>query len=220
MLLARLGLRAGEVAALKLDDIRWDTGNIVVCGKARERKRFPLLQDIGEAIAAYLRCGRPPSSSRNVFLRVKAPCRELADSATPGEPCSSLRNLRWNGRGNPATSHVHAALGISAWIDAQRILPDDWLFPNRAGKRLSTDGVQCILSKHVAIARRTCPSMEEKRVSSHVLRHTTAMNLLHSRTDIAVIALWLGHERMETTQIYVTAELKKDQVDSFHFHPA
>ena len=81
MLLARLGLRSGEVAALKLDDIRWDTGDIVVCGKARERKRFPLLQDVGEAIAAYLRYGRPPSSSRNVFLRAKAPYRELAGSS-------------------------------------------------------------------------------------------------------------------------------------------
>ena len=100
-----------------------------------------------------------------------------------------------------------AALVVSAWVDEQRVLPDDWLFPNRAGKRLSTDGVQCILSKHVAVARRTCPSMEEKRVSPHVLRHTTAMNLLHSGTDIAVIALWLGHERIETTQIYVTADL-------------
>lgn len=100
-----------------------------------------------------------------------------------------------------------AALVISAWIEEQRVLPDDWIFPNRSGKRLSTDGVQCILSKHVAAARRACPSMEEKRVSPHVLRHTTAMNLLHSGTDIAVIALWLGHERMETTQIYVTADL-------------
>ncbi|MBP7636691.1 MAG: tyrosine-type recombinase/integrase [Kiritimatiellae bacterium] len=82
MLLARLGLRSGEVVALKLDDIRWDTGDIVVCGKARERKRFPLLQDVGEAIAAYLRYGRPPSSSRNVFLRAKAPYRELAGSSS------------------------------------------------------------------------------------------------------------------------------------------
>ncbi|MEI7902649.1 MAG: site-specific integrase [bacterium] len=81
MLLAKLGLRSGEVATLKLDDIRWETGDIVVCGKGRERKRFPLLQDVGEAIAAYLRFGRPPSCSRNVFLRAKAPYRELAGSS-------------------------------------------------------------------------------------------------------------------------------------------
>lgn len=100
-----------------------------------------------------------------------------------------------------------AALVVSAWIGERRVPPDGWIFTNRFGGRLSADGVRCILSKHVALARRTCPSLEEKRVSPHVLRHTAAMNLLHSGTDIAVIALWLGHERLDTTQVYVTADL-------------
>jgi integrase/recombinase XerD len=73
LLLARLGLRAGEVAALELDDIRWDEGEIVVRGKGRLHARLPLLDDVGEALALYLREARGPSSSRRVFLRRCAP---------------------------------------------------------------------------------------------------------------------------------------------------
>jgi site-specific recombinase XerD len=73
LLLARLGLRAGEVAALELDDIHWDVGEIVVRGKDRRRDRLPLLEDVGEALARYLRDVRGPSSSRHVFLRRCAP---------------------------------------------------------------------------------------------------------------------------------------------------
>lgn len=73
LLLARLGLRAGEVATLELDDILWDTGEIVVRGKGRRRDHLPLLDDVGEALALYLREARGPSSSRRVFLRRCAP---------------------------------------------------------------------------------------------------------------------------------------------------
>ncbi len=73
LLLARLGLRAGEVAALELDDVHWDLGEIVVRGKGRRHDRLPLLDDVGEALALYLREARGPSSSRRVFLRRCAP---------------------------------------------------------------------------------------------------------------------------------------------------
>lgn len=73
LLLARLGLRAGEVVALELDDIRWDVGEIVVRGKGRFHDRLPLLDDVGEALALYLREARGPSVSRRVFLRRCAP---------------------------------------------------------------------------------------------------------------------------------------------------
>lgn len=77
--LARLGLRAGEVAALQLDDIDWGTGEIVVHGKGNRAERLPLPVDIGEAIATYLRRGRPASvDGRAVFVRVKAPHRALS----------------------------------------------------------------------------------------------------------------------------------------------
>lgn len=72
LLLARLGLRAGEIVALELDDIRWSAGEIVICGKGRRHDRMPLLKDVGEALAIYLR-ERGPSTSRRVFLRRIAP---------------------------------------------------------------------------------------------------------------------------------------------------
>lgn len=82
LLLARLGLRASEVIALELDDIRWEAGEIVVHGKGRLRDRLPLLADVGEALAVYLRETRGPSGSRRVFLRRIAPCVGLTQPAT------------------------------------------------------------------------------------------------------------------------------------------
>ncbi len=75
--LLRLGLRAGEVAGLCLDDIDWRSGELVVCGKAARADRLPLVADVGEAIAAYLRHGRPAATRREVFLRAVAPVAPL-----------------------------------------------------------------------------------------------------------------------------------------------
>ncbi len=72
---------------------------------------------------------------------------------------------------------------------------------------MSADGVQHMVSRYVALARQVCPSLSKKRVSPHVLRHTSAMELLQAGVDRAVIALWLGHESVETTQIYLDADL-------------
>jgi len=89
LLLARLGLRAGEVAALEFDDIRWDVGEIVVRGKGRDHDHLPLLDDVGEALALYLRGARGPSSSRRVFLRLCAPQVGLSG---PTAVCLVARN--------------------------------------------------------------------------------------------------------------------------------
>ena len=81
------------------------------------------------------------------------------------------------------------------------------LFPNARGGRLSGDGVRYILAKHIVTASNTCPSLLKKKITPHVLRHTAAMELLQAGVDRAVIALWLGHESVETTQIYLHANL-------------
>lgn len=73
------------------------------------------------------------------------------------------------------------------------------LFPNTQGGKLSADGVQALLNKYVAKAREHCVTLRAKRVSPHVLRHSAAMELLQAGVDCSVIALWLGHEAMETT---------------------
>ncbi len=104
---------------------------------------------------------------------------------------------------------------LRAWRCEQPHDPSAPVFPTTRGTPLSRDGVAYILAKHLTRARQQCPSLEGKRVSPHVLRHSAAMALLNSGVDCAVIALWLGHESMETTQIYFHAslELKQQALD-------
>jgi site-specific recombinase XerD len=97
---------------------------------------------------------------------------------------------------------------LRSWLRERSGQPDDPLFPNARGGFLSRDGVEYLLAKHVAVTSKQCPSLQKKRVSPHVLRHTAAMELLQHGVDITVIALWLGHESPETAQVYVQANLK------------
>ena len=80
-------------------------------------------------------------------------------------------------------------------------------FPSARGLALSRDSVDHLLRRAVAAATAGCPSLDAKKVSPHVLRHSTAMHLFQAGVDIAVIALWLGHESLETTHVYVEADL-------------
>lgn len=97
---------------------------------------------------------------------------------------------------------------LREWLRERRAEPTDPLFPAARGGPLSRDGVAYLLTKHVVVAGRSCPSLQRKRVSPHVLRHSTAMDLLHHGVDSSVIALWLGHESVETTQIYLHASMQ------------
>ena len=108
-------------------------------------------------------------------------------------------------RCTPLTRHTVATL--RAWLHEPCPSDAPPLFPTIHGERLSSDAVQYLLRKHVATARLRCPSMKHKRVSPHVLRHTAAMELLNAEVDSSVIALWLGHESVETTQVYLEANL-------------
>lgn len=96
---------------------------------------------------------------------------------------------------------------LKAWIREQGRGDSQTLFPSARGGPLSADGVQHLLKRHVAQARKHCASLQKKRVTPHVLRHAAAMELLQAGVDRAVIALWLGHESVETTQIYLDADL-------------
>lgn len=97
---------------------------------------------------------------------------------------------------------------LRAWLAERRGRSSDPAFPTINGTPLSHDALQYLLNKHLAVARRHCPSLTSKHVTPHVLRHTLAMDLLHHGVDRSVIALWLGHESVETTAIYLQADMK------------
>jgi site-specific recombinase XerD len=144
---------------------------------------------------------------------------------------SELIGLRWQdialevgahvccqgkGRKNRCTPlRKDAILALRAWQRENAPVSSAPVFPTAQGTSLSPDGVNYLLQKHLACAHRQCPSLAEKHVTPHVLRHSAAMALLHSGVDCAVIAMWLGHESMDTTQIYLHAslELKQQALD-------
>lgn len=146
-----------------------------------------------------------------------------------GLRASELLALRWQdlvlGRGahvrcfgkgrkercTPLTREVVRVL--RGWHKEQQPKPTDSLYPSVRGGPLGRDGLESLVAKHVTTASKRCPSLRKKRVTAHLLRHTTAVRLLQAGVDRSVIALWLGHESVETTQMYVDADLGiKEQV--------
>jgi integrase/recombinase XerD len=97
---------------------------------------------------------------------------------------------------------------LRVWMRERQGQPEEPLFPTRRGTPLTRGAMACLVTKHTAAAQQQCPSLRTKRSSPHVLRHTCAMTLLRSGVDTSVIALWLGHERAETTaRIYLHADM-------------
>jgi len=112
------------------------------------------------------------------------------------------------GRKNRCTPLMKQMIVIlRAWFKEGDFEPADPLFPSARGGPLSSDSVQYLVAKYTTIAQEKCPSLKRKRISPHVLRHTAAMQMLQAGIDRSMIALWLGHESYETTQIYLDANL-------------
>ncbi len=108
-------------------------------------------------------------------------------------------------RATPLTKPT--ARAVSAWIQRHGQDRSAFLFPSSRGGRLSADAAQSLVTRHFTAAKKACRSLATKRVTPHVLRHTAAMELLQAGVDRALIAIWLGHESVETTQIYLDANL-------------
>jgi site-specific recombinase XerD len=100
---------------------------------------------------------------------------------------------------------------LKGWLEEQPGPPTDPLFPTITGTRLSRDAIERRLAHHVALAQVGRPSLKDKRVTMHTLRHTAAMRLLLAGNDVTVIALWLGHEQIATTNIYLHADMTHKQ---------
>jgi site-specific recombinase XerD len=96
---------------------------------------------------------------------------------------------------------------VRAWLAERRGQPDDPLFPTSRGRPLSRDAIALLVTKYAVLAGKRCPSIRSKTITPHVLRHTCAMTLLRSGADTSVIAPWLGHEKTDTVQIYLHADL-------------
>lgn len=97
---------------------------------------------------------------------------------------------------------------LRAWTKERQGEPDDPLFPSQRGGHLTRGGIGELVTRHAAVAARRCPSIATKRTTPHVIRHSCAMELLRSEVDVAVISLWLGHERLETTyRNYIHADM-------------
>ncbi len=100
------------------------------------------------------------------------------------------------------------ATALKEWLSERGGNPGDPVFPSLRGGRLSADSFQHLVARHAASASRVCASLTGRTVTPHTLRHTTAMDLLRRGVDLTVIALWLGHESTETTQIYLHADMR------------
>ena len=119
--LLRLGLRRGEVAGLRLDDIDWRAGELVVRGKGAREERLPLPADVGEAIAAYLRRGRPQSSRREVFLRSRAPYEPIASGTVASTVRRACRRAGISEFGSHRLRHTAACEMVKANVPLVRI---------------------------------------------------------------------------------------------------
>ena len=108
-------------------------------------------------------------------------------------------------RATPLTKQTVTVL--RSWMQERDGQPDQPLFPTSRGRALSRDAIALLLTRHTATASDSCPTLTTKTVSPHVLRHTAAMSLLHAGVDSTVIAMWLGHESVDTTQVYLHADM-------------
>jgi site-specific recombinase XerD len=147
-----------------------------------------------------------------LLLAVQAGLRvsELTGLARQDIHLGAGPHVRCHGKGRkdratPLTAQTVKVL--RTWLAELSPDPGSPLFPTRSGTRMSRDAVEKLVARHAATAASSCPSVKEKNVTPHTLRHSAAMALLKAGVDTSVIALWLGHEGPETTQIYLHADM-------------
>lgn len=235
-LLAVTGMRMRESIQLDREDVDLTNGVLTIHQTKFGKSRLVPIQPSTQRILRQYECQRnricpnPQDPSffvsdrgtrltgctvRHTFVKVSRRIG-LRESELIGLTCQDISlsrgaHVRCKGKGRkerctPLRKESVAALRV--WVRERNGEPLNPLFPNARGGPLSRDGIEYLLAKHAAIARKKCPSLQKKRISPHVLRHSAAMDLLQHGVDRSVIALWLGHESVETTQMYIQANLK------------
>lgn len=189
---------------------------LAVPQKRHQRKTIEFLQrqEIEAIVAApdtssWL--GRRDRTILLVLVQTGLRLSELTSLRRESVALGASAHVRCEGKGRKGRCiplRRDAIGAVTAWIDEQHPGPDDPLFPSSRGGRLSADAVQRLVAKHAHAAANTRPSIAEKKVTPHVLRHSTAMALREQGVDLSVIALWLGHESVVTTQMYLHADIR------------
>ena len=186
--------------------------------KRTERNLVTYLTD-DEVDALLGACDRTPGPAG--ATTPCSPSRSRPGCGSPSSPASPAdvtlttgANVHTVGKGRkerrtPLVPPTRAVL--KAWLSERPGAPTDPLFPTTTGNHLSRDAIERRLAHHVALARASCPSIASKHVTMHTLRHTAAMRLLLAGNDVTVIALWLGHEQIATTNIYLHADMTHKQ---------
>lgn len=154
--------------------------------------------------------GRRDHAIMLVLLQTGLRLSELRDLRCGDIVLSTGPHVRCRGKGRkerctPLTRDTVKVL--KAWLAERAGSQSEPVFPSRRATMLSRDAIERLVEKYAELATKDCSSLRSKRVTPHVLRHTTAVSLLQAGNDRAVIALWLGHESIETTQMYLDADL-------------
>lgn len=155
--------------------------------------------------------GRRDRTILLLLLQTGLRVSELVNLSCGDLMCGPGAHVRCEGKGRKQRStplRRDTLKTVQAWLRERAGAAADPAFPTLRGDRMSRDAVEHIVRKYTQAAGKACPSLRDKRVSPHTLRHSTAMDLLHNGVDRTVIALWLGHESVETTQIYIHADMR------------
>ena len=183
--------------------------------KRFERNLVTYLTD-DEVEALVTACDRATWTGRRdhamIVLAIQTGLRisELAGLSCADVVLGAGANVHCVGKGRkqrrtPLVGHTTAVLRV--WLAERQGSPHEPLFPTVTGEPLSRDAIEHRITQHVHSAGQACPSIRTKKITAHTLRHTAAMRLLLSGVDVTVIALWLGHEQVSTTNIYLHADM-------------
>ncbi len=192
---------------------------LAIPAKRRERKEVSYLT--GPEVHALVESpdrqtwhGRRDHALLAVAVQTGLRVSELTGLANQDVELGTGAHVRCMGKGRKQRSTPLDRASVAAlrvWMQERSGEPSDALFPTRRNSPLSRDAVGHLVTKHAITAQQQCPSLKAKRPTPHTLRHSCAMDLLASGVDRTVLALWLGHERVETTGIYTHADMSIKQ---------